>query len=88
MEIKPVKTEADYRAAMEEVERLFDSMPGTPKGTDWRCWLPSSKPSKKNTTLFHCRTRLKLFSTTLRAEDSPAGILSNSSAGVRVFPRS
>ena len=32
MEIKPVKTEADYRAAMEEVERLFDSMPGTPEG--------------------------------------------------------
>ncbi|MDR3556203.1 MAG: helix-turn-helix domain-containing protein [Syntrophobacteraceae bacterium] len=32
MEIKPIKTEADYRAAMEEVERLFDSMPGTPEG--------------------------------------------------------
>ncbi|MDR3556867.1 MAG: helix-turn-helix domain-containing protein [Syntrophobacteraceae bacterium] len=32
MEIKPIKTEADYRAALEEVERLFDSMPGTPEG--------------------------------------------------------
>lgn len=32
MEIKPIKTEADYRAAMEEVERLFDSRPGTPEG--------------------------------------------------------
>ncbi len=32
MEIKPIKTEADYRAAMEEVERLFDSKPGTPEG--------------------------------------------------------
>jgi HTH-type transcriptional regulator/antitoxin HigA len=32
MEIKPIKTEADYRAAMEEVERLFDAAPDTPEG--------------------------------------------------------
>jgi|SRR5208337_242527 len=32
MEIKPIKTEADYRAAMEEVERLFDAAPNTPEG--------------------------------------------------------
>ena len=29
MEIKPIKTEADYEAALEEIDRLFDSKSGT-----------------------------------------------------------
>ena len=29
MEIKPIKTEADYEATLEEIERLLDSKPGT-----------------------------------------------------------
>ena len=32
MDIKPIKTEADYEAALHEVERLFDSLPNTPEG--------------------------------------------------------
>ncbi len=32
MEIKPIKTEEDYRAALEEIERLFDARPDTPEG--------------------------------------------------------
>ncbi len=32
MEIKPVKTESDYKAAMEEVERLFNAAPDTHEG--------------------------------------------------------
>lgn len=32
MEIKPIKTEADYRAALQEVDDLFDSVPNTPEG--------------------------------------------------------
>ncbi|GLI35008.1 helix-turn-helix domain-containing protein [Desulforhabdus amnigena] len=32
MEIKPIKTEADYEAALEEVDRLFDAGPNTPEG--------------------------------------------------------
>jgi len=32
MEIKPIKTEADYEAALEEVERLFNASPNTPEG--------------------------------------------------------
>lgn len=32
MEIKPVKTEADYQTALAEIERLFDAAPDTPKG--------------------------------------------------------
>ena len=31
MEIKPIKTEADYEAALKEIERLFDVEPGTPE---------------------------------------------------------
>lgn len=32
MEIRPLKTEADYEAAMTEIERLFDAAPNTPEG--------------------------------------------------------
>ncbi len=32
MEIKPIKTEADYAAAAAEVERLMEAVPGTPEG--------------------------------------------------------
>jgi HTH-type transcriptional regulator/antitoxin HigA len=30
MEIKPIKTEKEYEAALEEIERLFDAESGTP----------------------------------------------------------
>ncbi|HEX9870719.1 MAG TPA: transcriptional regulator [Candidatus Tectomicrobia bacterium] len=32
MEIRPIKTEADYQAALVEIERLFDAAPNTPAG--------------------------------------------------------
>jgi len=32
MEIKPVKTEDDYRAALNEIEKLMSAQPGTPQG--------------------------------------------------------
>lgn len=32
MEIKPIRTEADYETALKEVEKLIESQPGTPEG--------------------------------------------------------
>ena len=32
MEIKPIRTEADYESALAEVERLWGAEPGTPDG--------------------------------------------------------
>lgn len=32
MNIKPIKTEADYQESLAEIERLFDAEPGTPEG--------------------------------------------------------
>lgn len=32
MEIKPIKTEADYRATLREIEGLMDAEPDTPEG--------------------------------------------------------
>ena len=32
MDIRPIKTKADYRTALKEVERLWDADPGTPDG--------------------------------------------------------
>jgi HTH-type transcriptional regulator/antitoxin HigA len=32
MEIRPIRTKADHRSALKEVERLWDADPGTPDG--------------------------------------------------------
>jgi HTH-type transcriptional regulator / antitoxin HigA len=32
MEIKPIRSEVDYQAALKEIENLFESQPGTPDG--------------------------------------------------------
>lgn len=32
MDIKPIRTGKDYKAALAEIERLFDAAPGTPEG--------------------------------------------------------
>ena len=32
MDIRPLKTEADYQAALAEIERLFEAAPHTPEG--------------------------------------------------------
>lgn len=32
MDIKPIRSEADYQFALEEIERLWGSEPGTPEG--------------------------------------------------------
>ena len=32
MEIKPIRSETDYQAALKEIEKLFDSQPGTSEG--------------------------------------------------------
>lgn len=32
--IKPIRSEADYERALEDIEALFDARPGTPKGDE------------------------------------------------------
>lgn len=32
MEIRPIRTEADYRASLKEAERFWNANPGTPEG--------------------------------------------------------
>ena len=32
MEIKPIRTRRDYKAALAEIERVFEAKPGTPDG--------------------------------------------------------
>jgi HTH-type transcriptional regulator/antitoxin HigA len=32
MEIKPIRSEDDYKAALEEIDKLMESQPGTPEG--------------------------------------------------------
>lgn len=34
MNIKPIKTEQDYQAAMARLETIFDAKPGTPEGDE------------------------------------------------------
>jgi len=35
MNIKPVRTKANYRAALKEIETLMSAGPGTPKASAW-----------------------------------------------------
>jgi HTH-type transcriptional regulator/antitoxin HigA len=32
IELKPIRTEADYEAALAEIEQFFEAVPGTPEG--------------------------------------------------------
>lgn len=34
MELKPIKTDADYRAALKRLEEVFDAKPGTPESDE------------------------------------------------------
>ena len=34
MEFKPIKTDADYRAALKRLEKVFDAQPGTPESDE------------------------------------------------------
>jgi HTH-type transcriptional regulator / antitoxin HigA len=34
MTVKPIKTKKDYQAAMQRLEAIFDSRPGTPEGDE------------------------------------------------------
>jgi len=37
--IQPIKTEADYEAALKEIEGLFDAEPSTPEGDALEIWV-------------------------------------------------
>lgn len=39
MDIRPIMTEADYEAALKEIERLFDAEPATPEGDALEVWV-------------------------------------------------
>jgi len=36
--VRPIKNETDYQAALKEIERLFDATPGTPEGDCLEVW--------------------------------------------------
>ena len=68
MDIKPIRTEADYRAALVEIERLFDATPGTPKGDRLEVWItlvqayeaqhyPIPQPDPVEAILYHMESR-------------------------------
>lgn len=39
MEIKPIRTDDDYQAALAEIERLFEAEPGSPEGDQLDVWV-------------------------------------------------
>jgi hypothetical protein len=44
-DIKPIHTQADHKAALAEIERLWDAVPGTPSSTDSMSSAPWSMPT-------------------------------------------
>ena len=65
MNIKPIKTEADYESALKEIETLFGAEAETPKGDQIYSlhWLRHTKTSA---TQFPCQTQSKRFTITWR----------------------
>ena len=68
MEFKPIRTKADYRAALAEVERLFAAAPGTPDGDRLDVWTtlveayearhePIPLPDPIEAILYHMESR-------------------------------
>ena len=52
MELKPIKNKTEYKAALREVEALFNAPEGTPQADKLEvllCWWRDTKPG---TTLF------------------------------------
>lgn len=39
LEVKPIRTDDEYKAALAEVERLFDAKPGTPEEDRLQVWV-------------------------------------------------
>jgi HTH-type transcriptional regulator / antitoxin HigA len=39
MDIKPIRTDDDYQAALAEIERLFEAEPGSPEGDRLDVWV-------------------------------------------------
>ena len=68
MQIRPIKTKADHRAALKQIERLMDAKPGTPAGDRLEVLIPSSITTSRSTSRSSLQTPSTPCSTTWRAE--------------------
>jgi HTH-type transcriptional regulator/antitoxin HigA len=68
MQIRPVKTKADHRAALKKIERLMDAKPGTPAGDRLDVLVtlvehyesrhePTAPPNPIDALLYHMESR-------------------------------
>ena len=68
MKLKPIKTERDYRAALAEIEGLFDAKPNTSDGDRLEIWLtlvgayeeqhfPIPRPDPVDAIRYHLESR-------------------------------
>ena len=68
MQIRPIKTKADHRAALKEIDRLMDAKPGTPDGDRLEVWVtlvdhyesqhePIEPPDPIDALLYHMESR-------------------------------
>jgi HTH-type transcriptional regulator/antitoxin HigA len=65
MQIRPIKTKADHRAALKEIERLMDAKPGTPAGEQLE--ILTTLVDSRNTSRLSLRTQSTHCSTTWKA---------------------
>jgi HTH-type transcriptional regulator / antitoxin HigA len=68
VDIRPIKTESDYQAALANIERLWDAAPGTPEGDCLDVWTtlveayeetqyPMPAPDPIEAILYHMESR-------------------------------
>ena len=78
MEIKPIKTERDYRKALEEIDSLMDVRPNTPQGDRLDVLVTLVELGKKSIGASTCRIPSRLSCLLWSSMDSHDAILNHS----------
>ena len=87
MRIKPIKTEADYHAALKEIERIFEATPDTPEGDDLDILTTLVEAYEEKHFPIPLPDPIEAILYYLRVEGLPAAILNPTSVAVRGYRR-
>ena len=88
MQIRPIKTKADHRAALKEIERLIDATPGTPAGDRLEVLVTLVEHYESQQEPVAPPIRSRPCSTTWRVAASHGGTWSPTSGAELASPRS
>ena len=69
MDIKPIRNQRDYKAALTEIDRLFDAHPRTPEADLLEVWVTLVEAYEQRKSSIHRLIRSRQSCTSWRVED-------------------